>query len=51
MHNPEISDDVRITVMLEGETTPKGISFVYLPKKKYLIVEETNDTIKMQVLE
>lgn len=51
IHNPDVSEDIRITVKIEGELTGKGVKYVYLDKKKFLIVEETDSIIKMQVLD
>jgi hypothetical protein len=50
VHNPELSEDIRVSVTLEGEKTKKGIVYLYLEKSKYRILEETNAHMKVQVL-
>lgn len=51
VHNPELSDDIKVVKSYEGETTPKGVIYLYIPKDKFLITEETTSTYKVRVID
>jgi hypothetical protein len=51
VHNPEVSEDIKITVSITGVVSKKGLKYIFLDKKKFQVAEETRDTVKMFVLD